>query len=29
VEAAVDTVLADPSARTPDLGGFSGTDAFA
>jgi 3-isopropylmalate dehydrogenase len=28
MEAAVDTVLADPSARTPDLGGKSGTDAF-
>jgi 3-isopropylmalate dehydrogenase len=28
MEAAIDTVLADPTARTPDLGGKSSTDAF-
>lgn len=29
IERAVDTVLDDPAARTPDLGGTQGTDGFA
>jgi len=28
IEIAVDAVLADPSSRTPDLGGTTGTRAF-
>jgi isocitrate/isopropylmalate dehydrogenase len=29
IEAALDKVIADPAARTPDMGGQLGTDAFA
>jgi 3-isopropylmalate dehydrogenase len=28
IEAALDAAIADPAARTPDLGGTLGTDAF-